>query len=121
MPSRIARRPSLLSVSKKTTAASRARMRTVSVEGIVTIGRGGVRASGSLARSLGEGEGEGQLCGADVCCGAHSVVSRGSGRRGSGIQATTSTSASLHLDRNVFGESRATLRRHKGRIIGALM
>jgi hypothetical protein len=30
--------------------------------------------SGSLARSWGEGEGEGHLCGAIVCCAAHSVI-----------------------------------------------
>ena len=35
---------------------------------------------GSLARSWGEGEGEGQLCGAVVCCAEHSVISRGSER-----------------------------------------
>jgi hypothetical protein len=32
--------------------------------------------SGPLARSWGEGEGEGQRCGAIVCCAAHPVVSR---------------------------------------------
>src|SRR5208282_394971 len=56
MPSRIARRPSPLSTSKNTTAPSRVSMRTVSVDGIVTIApkRPATRSTraGSLPASL---------------------------------------------------------------------
>lgn len=48
-------------------------------------------ATGPLARSSGEGDGEGHLCGAVVCCAAHSVFAR-IGTRWQGIQATISAS-----------------------------
>jgi hypothetical protein len=78
---------------------SRAQARKIAVR------MGYSRLSGSLARSWGEGEGEGQLCGAVVCCVAHSVVSRESGRDVAAESRRQSQVASLHLNRAVFWPS----------------